>query len=170
MIGTAVGIRGLKDFQDWLTGRPSSGPNFQVGLRGWLRGTVSGAGQVDRKLGMGFLLTGWNVWNVRWCSEALIYRPASVALGTVWSGAWGGGSEALWICGVELPQDRSVLVAVTWGLVRKLLFSLFPSYSPLQNWRREGQQRRDVRRNQDFFFFFFSRLDGQVESAKGWRC
>lgn len=27
----------------------------------------------------------------------------------------------------KLPQDRSVLVAVTWGLVRKLLFSLLPT-------------------------------------------
>lgn len=27
---------------------------------------------------------------------------------------------------MELPQDRSVLVAVTWGLARKLLFPSFP--------------------------------------------
>lgn len=36
------------------------------------------------------------------------------------------GKKHFGICGVELPQDRSVLVAVTWGLVSKL-FSLFLS-------------------------------------------
>lgn len=53
-------------------------------------------------------------------------------------------------------------MAVTWGLVRKLLFSLLLPTADLKV--GVGKQRRDMKRNHDFFFFF-SRLDGQVESA-----
>lgn len=59
----------------------------------------------------------------------------------------------------------SVLVVVIWKLVRKLLFTLL---LPMQTCRQRAEERC---KEEPWFFFpfllFFSRLDGQVESARG---